>query len=121
MFVKQAKNRLLFCLLLFLSIVLAHLSQGLRGFRCLCRLSTFFLLFHQNRRANFNQTWRKAFLGDGDSSLLKLRVTHSFKMRYCIHDYFRPVFFLAFLQVQTGFLRLEFVKTMKSMIDTFSN
>ena len=36
-------------------------------------ISHFHLL--QNHRANFNQTWHKASLGDGDSSLFKWRAT----------------------------------------------
>ena len=38
-----------------------------------------FLHFHllfQNHWANFNQTWHKASLGEGDSSLLKWRAPH---------------------------------------------
>ena len=42
------------------------------------RLSSVVCLFHlllQNHLANFNQTWHKVFLGEGDSSLFKWRAT----------------------------------------------
>ena len=43
------------------------------------RLSVHFSRFHpllENHWANFNQTWQKAFLGEGDSSLFKYRSKH---------------------------------------------
>ena len=36
-------------------------------------------LFLQNHRVNLNQTWRKAFLGEGDSSVYKGRAPLFFK------------------------------------------
>ena len=71
---------------------LAHLSWKLKwAFLITCRpssvrpsvypsvcLSVNFSHFHlllQNHWANFNQTWHKVFLGEGDSSLFKWRAT----------------------------------------------
>ena len=52
-----------------------HLSSVVYLSVCLSvRLSVNFSHFHlllQNHRANFNQTWHKASLGEGDSSLFK--------------------------------------------------
>ena len=62
--------------------LLAHLSWKLKwAFLITCRPSSVcpsvnFSHFHlllQNHWANFNQTWHKASLGEGDSSLIKWR------------------------------------------------
>ena len=85
---------ILFCLIDCLSVrcFVAHLSWKLKwafliAFRpssvclsvCLSvRLSvnfSYFRLLLKNHWANFNQTWHKASLGDGDSNLFKWRAT----------------------------------------------
>ena len=40
-----------------------------------------FRLHLENHSPNFNQTWHKAFLGEGDMSLLKWKATPIFKGR----------------------------------------
>jgi hypothetical protein len=48
-------------------------SDGLlSGIPSICKLLHFRLLLH-NHWANFNQTWHKSSLGEGDSSLFKGR------------------------------------------------
>ena len=48
---------------------------------CCCKLSHFYLLL-QNHWVNFNQTWHKAPLGEGDSSLFKWRALPFSKGRW---------------------------------------
>ena len=51
-----------------------HNLSVVRRCRCCCRRNfSHFHLLLQNHWANFNQTWHKTFLGDGDSSLFKWR------------------------------------------------
>ena len=76
--------------LFHIDMFLAHLSWKLKwAFLITCRpsslcLSVNFSNFHlllQNHWANFNQTWHKVSLGEGDSSLFKWRATSFPKWR----------------------------------------
>ena len=47
-------------------------------------LSVLFSHLLQNHRANFNQTWHKASLGEGDSSFIHMKCHALFQREICV-------------------------------------